>query len=624
MDLQSLKLSIDKAAHALMLKQKRDGSWAGEVELNPGPTAQAVMMHEALRIPFPENLRPKASRYILRMQNPDGGWSSFYGAPSDLSNTIECYLGLRLLGHSPDEPSLIAARNFILKNGGLPKANAWTQLYAAVLGVAPWEKIHKTPIEIMLLPKWSLIQLDDLSYWVKAITIPMALLGQLGPCKSIDLHRELAQELQADPDHWDEIKTESLIETYFPKLVGLMKLLPLNRTRAIERAWEYIDNLTEAHGDFGGNTCTAINVLLCLELSGHKESQAFKDGLKSFMSYAVEDDNEWRLQCCQSDVWDTGFAACALPDSATATRALDKTSKWFVDRQIRDVRGSWARNVSEAPGGWCFGNRHDHFPVTDCTALALLGLARGSTEKTERETIQRGIDWLCGMQHQGGGWSAYEKYQRGAWLNQVIKFKDLENALVDVPKADVSAKVIEALSEWRHFGGRIERTLKLAREFMLKSRTSDGIWRGNYGVNTIYGTAFAAKALRKLDGQANEEWAKPVRDFYLPKQNLDGGWGEVEATYRDHSLYGKGPSSPVQTAWTILMLNACDDASAPLRAALMQAAEYLIQSQQDDGNWHEPLFLGTVFPGMVYFRYELYSLYFPLSALQSVRDSLQE
>ena len=618
-----VKSAIERAEAWLVERQNDDGSWVGEVELNPGPTAQVVMLHAVVRKEFPAPLAPKARAYILRTQNEDGGWSPHHGAESEVSLTLECYVGLRLLGEAPDSPALKKARARIGKLGGPAKANPWTQLYLSMLGVVPWDKIYRTPVEILLAPRWLPVQLADLSYWVKTITVPMALLGAVGPAPAIELAPVLAGELKVAEADFSNPLGHPMLSPFRFLGISLRSFVPGLKKIAIRRAWEAIATFTEKHGDFGGNTCTAMNVLMALYQEGRDHEPAFRKGFAALMSYGVESETEWHVQCCQSHVWDTGFALTALSPAEPALReSAAAARRWLKERQILDVRGDWHRNAPVAPGGWCFGNRHDHFPVTDCTALALLSSAKHDPSFAKSEAGKRAIQWLLGMQHEAGGWSAYERYKRGQWLNRVVKFKDIENALVDIPKADVSAKVLEALASVRDQDPRIEESLGRGREFLLAAREKNGLWKGNYGVNYLYGTAFSAKALREIDGAAKADWAEAARAFFLRSQNKDGGWGEAEASYRDASLIGKGPSSPVQSAWGLLGLAASFGGSAAEREALQRGVDYLLSQQKADGIWQEELYSGTVFPGMVYFRYELYPAYFPLMALQSARKAL--
>ena len=638
-----IDVAVRRASDKLRREQNADGSWTGEVELNPGPSAQVVMLHAALERTLPPHYGAGIQHYILRTQNSDGGWSSHWGALSDVSLSIECYVALRLLGLPPDHAALALARTCIRRLGGAAKANAWTQLYLAFLGIRDWDRVARIPLSIVRMPAWLPVRLVHLSYWVNVITVPMALLGAVGPGNPIALAPQLRDELQAN----DRGQAGS---TFFERVMGHLhargrkaRRRSAQRDAAIDTAVTMIEHLTEAHGDFGGNTCTAMNVLMAYHMLAHEgPKRAFytarlERGLEALMGYgyhvaaSAQSPEEWHFQTCQSHVWDTGFALLALPAHDLATQ---RAGMWLRERQILNTFGSWQHNVDAMPGGWCFGNWHNHYPVTDCTALALMGLAHLAADRVRLGSaddvhIQRGIDWLLAMQHSSGGWSAYQKYERGAWLNRLLKFKDIPDALVDAPKADVSAKVVEALARWRRHDGRVERALLQARSFLLAQRQADGVvkglWRGNYGINYIYGTAFAAKALRALDECAADDWAPPVRRFFISRQQIDGSWGECEKSYDDPILAGRGPSSVVQTSWALSGLIAAaapDDAAA--HAAISKGCDYLLRAQRDDGGWDEPYFLGTVFPKVVYFRYQLYPLYFPMIALQHARAYLAQ
>ena len=50
--------------------------------------------------------------------------------------------------------------------------------------------------------------------------------------------------------------------------------------------------------------------------------------------------------------------------------------------------------------------------------------------------------------------------------------------------------------------------------------------------------------------------------------------------------------------------------------------DYLITTQQPDGNWQEEQFTGTGFPKVFYLKYHMYSLYFPLMALARYASAL--
>src|SRR5581483_11981351 len=93
-------------------------------------------------------------------------------------------------------------------------------------------------------------------------------------------------------------------------------------------------------------------------------------------------------------------------------------------------------------------------------------------------------------------------------------------------------------------------------------------------------------------------------------QNADGGWGEDLRSYRDPSWVGRGNSTPSQTAWGLLALLAAE----PNHPAVDRGVRWLTERQRPDGNWDEPFFTGTGFPGDFYLNYHLYRLTFPLCA----------
>ena len=67
-----------------------------------------------------------------------------------------------------------------------------------------------------------------------------------------------------------------------------------------------------------------------------------------------------------------------------------------------------------------------------------------------------------------------------------------------------------------------------------------------------------------------------------------------------------------QTAWALLGLIAAGEADSPEAAA---GIAWLLNTQREDGSWHEEPFTGTGFPKVFYLKYHMYPLYFPLMAL---------
>jgi squalene-hopene/tetraprenyl-beta-curcumene cyclase len=75
---------------------------------------------------------------------------------------------------------------------------------------------------------------------------------------------------------------------------------------------------------------------------------------------------------------------------------------------------------------------------------------------------------------------------------------------------------------------------------------------------------------------------------------------------------------PSQTAWALLALFAAGRTEG---RAVDKGMRYLIERQNADGTWDDPLWNGTGFPRVFYLKYHLYAKYFPLWALGVYRGA---
>jgi squalene-hopene/tetraprenyl-beta-curcumene cyclase len=150
-----------------------------------------------------------------------------------------------------------------------------------------------------------------------------------------------------------------------------------------------------------------------------------------------------------------------------------------------------------------------------------------------------------------------------------------------------------------------------ARDWLLRAQEPDGSWFGRWGANHLYGTGAAVPALVRAGLPASAPAIRRAAAWLASVQNEDGSFGEALASYRDPAWRGRGPGTASQTAWALLALLAADGRSP----AVERAAAWLARSQRPDGDWDEPQFTGTGFPGDFYIRYHLYRLVFPLMAL---------
>jgi squalene-hopene/tetraprenyl-beta-curcumene cyclase len=102
--------------------------------------------------------------------------------------------------------------------------------------------------------------------------------------------------------------------------------------------------------------------------------------------------------------------------------------------------------------------------------------------------------------------------------------------------------------------------------------------------------------------------------FFVSKQNTDGGWGEACASYNLNASHGEGGSTPSQTAWALMALEACRKPKQNFESEIAQGIQFLNSRKSHDGLL-EKEFTGTGFPQHFYLRYDGYRNYFPLIAL---------
>jgi squalene-hopene/tetraprenyl-beta-curcumene cyclase len=215
---------------------------------------------------------------------------------------------------------------------------------------------------------------------------------------------------------------------------------------------------------------------------------------------------------------------------------------------------------------------------------------------------------MTGMQSKDGGWGAFDADNTRRLVTR-LPFCDF-GEVIDPPSADVTAHVVEALAK-QGLGATLPARRGVA--WLLRAQEADGSWFGRWGANYVYGTGAVVPALIAAGVKPGKPCIRRAVAWLISCQNADGGWGESLASYDDPALAGQGNSTASQTAWALLALLAAggDDA---LRSAERGAA-WLTATQRPDGNWDEPEFTGTGFPGDFYINYHLYRLVFPVSAL---------
>ena len=575
--------------------------------------------------------QPKAVNHIFSMQLPDGGWNIYYGGPAEVNATIKAYLALKLAGVPVTDPRMLKAREVALNFGGIPRMNTFSKLYLALLGLFPWKYLPTIPSEVLLIGKWFHVNFWDMSNWSRGMIVPLAIINHFKPTRKVgvsldELYREGFHErdlaLPRDPETFTW-------RNFFLSLDGLHKFAELwasagihpFRKLALKKAEQWMLERFEGSGGLAAIFPAMLNSLIALKALGYAEDHPqVQRAERELKKLEHETEHSVRIEPCFSPVWDTAIVAICLHESGIPGDhpALKKCCDWLIDKEIR-FRGDWRYKnpVDVEPSGWVFEYENKWNPDVDDTAMVLLALRKIPTDNPKRrdECFQRGLNWMMTFQCKDGGWAAFDKDCTKSILEKV-PFAD-HNAMLDPECADITARILELLG-YENVDLKNPQVQK-GLQYVRDQQEQDGSWYGRWGVNYVYGTWQVLRGMRALNLNMNQPWLLRGRSWLESVQHEDGGWGERCNTYDDPVFKGQGPSTASQTAWAVMGLLAFDDPNLP---SVKQGIEYLIRTQNKDGSWTELETTGTGFPKVFYLKYDMYRNSWPLLALATYKNLL--
>ena len=627
--LEDLDVAVGRATEALLKLQKPDGHWVFELEADCTIPAEYVLfVHYLGETPNPE-LERKIGVYLRRIQGEHGGWPLYHGGRLDVSATVKASFALKMIGDDIDAPHMVRAREALLAAGGAGACNVFTRILLALFGILSWRAVPEMPVEIMLLPRWFPIHLSKISYWARTVIVPLLVLRKLKPlaanprgvaidelfCEPPGSITKLARGAhQKEP--WATFffaldQVLRVAEPWFPRS---------QQQRAMEAAVEFVGERLNGEDGLGGIFPAMVNSVMMYAALGLPDDHLFRaTARRSVEKLLVIKDDEAYCQPCFSPVWDTALIAHALQEAGgvSAESATDRGLEWLQPLQVLDVAGDWAvERPNVRPGGWAFQYANPHYPDLDDTAVVVMAMDRARNRNgADYETaIDRGREWVEGLQSRNGGWAAFDADNVFYYLNN-IPFAD-HGALLDPPTVDVAARCVSMLAQLgESVGG--ER-MQAALAYLAREQLADGSWFGRWGVNYIYGTWSALCALNGVGLDGESPMVRKAADWLIAIQNPDGGWGESCDSYRlDYAGYQRHPSGASQTAWALLGLMAAGETGHP---AVARGVAWLQAHQGDDGFWPEDHYTGGGFPRVFYLRYHGYSRYFPLWALARYRN----
>ena len=635
-----LRVAVERGRDGLLARQRSDGHWVGELQGDSILESEYILLMAFLGRDTDPRVR-LAANYLLQLRMVDGGWSIYPGGPSEISASVKAYFALKIAGEDPNSELMRESAARIRSLGGAEKCNSFTKFYLAILGQLPFASCAAVPPEIVLIPRWLPFNIYEMSAWSRTILVPLSIVWAHKPVKQLPPElgvRELFLEPPEIP-HPPHPRTQARfswtnfflwIDRWIKRLER-WRLTPFRRW-AVRKAVRWMrERYVDSDGVGAIFPPMIYNAIALHCLGARDDDPEMIWAMKQLEDLMIHEGETLRLQPCVSPVWDTALSLIALADAADCKSEIrnpkseiERSVRWLLDREIRRP-GDWSiANKQLEPGGWCFEYRNGFYPDVDDTAMVLIALARvgwisnpsvkceagriGNPSYIQEPAIRRAINWLLAMQNTDGGWAAFD-HDINREVFTKVPFAD-HNAMLDPSCPDITARVLESLG---HYGYQVGQPLvDRAIEFIARTQKPDGCWEGRWGVNYIYGTWQVLVGLKQIGCDMAMPMVRKAVAWLKSVQQVNGAWGESCRSYDDPAWAGKGEATASQTGWALLgLIAAGEDESPEVRAGI----DWLLETQKEDGSWHEEPFTGTGFPKVFYLKYHLYAVYFPLMAL---------
>ena len=627
--------AIARATESLLSLQKDDGSWEGEMVWCPMLSAQYVLLNQIMGRTIDSRRQHLLLRNFERTRFGDGTWGLHEHSEPYLFVTTLVYVAARLLDLNQDDPLISRAKRFIRAEGvlGIP---SWGKFWLALLNLYDWRGLNPVLPELWLLPRELLLHPSNWYCHTRLIYMAMATVSshkfQVPVTKVIaELRREL---------YTPDFETVDFTACHGQLREGDLFARPSRRLRMaywFTRVYERFHNknlrarsvakLTDhIRWELASSSYTSISPvsgflnILALYLENPNDEDCSKAEAK-LVDWMWEDEHDGtRVTGARSASWDTGFALQALAsvrEQAGVQNALKAGAQFLQSQQIpHSFEGFQHAYRNDPNGGWCFAGVWHGWPVTDCTAEAILGLLANQSDEINQEALRDAIDFMLRGQNRDGGFGSYESRRSRfdlEWLNPAEMFGE---SMTERSYVECTASCLAALAACgKQNPTLLEPTTRAnmhrAEAWLRHTQASDGSWRGVWGVQFIYGTFFGIRGLIAAGARTSDPALRQACRWLLDRQHTDGGWGEhhsgnISGRYVPHT-----ESQVIQTAWALIALL---EAGETNWTAITAGAKFLIEAQYPDGTWPRQDMAGVFFRTAL-LEYALYRQYFPLHAL---------
>ncbi|XP_020265956.1 cycloartenol synthase-like isoform X2 [Asparagus officinalis] len=644
---EAVRTTLRRAIGYFSTIQAHDGHWPADF---PGPLfltptlVIALYVTGAVNSAFSAEHQEELCRYIYNHQNEDGGWGFHTEGLSVMFSTALCYTALRLLGEEVDyneDGAMVKGRNWIHDHGGVTAIPTWGKMWLSVLGVFEWSGVNPIPPELFIFP--TILPIHPGRFWChfRLAYLPMSYLyGKkfVGPVTSTVL--SLREELHNHPYHdidWNLARNLCAKEDlYYPHPLAqdvlweclhrigepLLRRWPLCklRERALQAIMEYIHYEDENSVYICVGAAQKVLCMLCCWVED-PSSDSFKLHLARIPDYLWTAEDGMKMQGCGSQLWDAVLAVQAILSSMLVEEygtTLMKAHEFIKLSQIlENPSGDFRRRHRHiSKGGWAFTIPDHGWPVSDCTAEALkaaLLLSRISPnivgQPMATEQLNNALNIILSLQ----------------FFNASEFFADI---VLEYQYVECTSSAIQALALFKEIypGYRteeVESCIQRGMKFIENKQEDDGSWYGSWGICYTYGTWFGVEGL-VASGKTYDTSSSIRRacHFLLSKQLASGGWGEsyLSSKNKVYTNLDGNCSHLVNTAWAMLALVKSGQVARD-PAPLHRAAKFLINTQQENGDFPQQEMLGSLGKNGV-LNYASYRNIFPIWALGEYRKHL--
>ncbi len=532
----ALQHSLDRVADHLRAEQRPAGYWVGELSTSALATAMSMVglwQSDRARYHFPI---ARGRHWLFATQHPDGGWGDAVVDPSNINATSFAIGALTLTDTGDTSPTERAALERALAL--LETFGGWAAVgdparctlsgpcrtVAALAGLMDRRRIKRLRPEVILLPP--------------RVRAAIRLVSTTFPAY---------------------LSISTLHSTFAPDTLNRLPTYGWARARA-ER---WLRRAQGPNGSFEESAFLTSLIIAFLTTAGRGALPWLPNAIR-FVVESERDDGGWPIDR-DLETFDTDMAVFAFAEAGLPIPRADLIRDWLLARQFRTV----CFPTGAKPGGWAWAMPAG-WPDADDTAFTILAL-RALGVPASSPALQRGADWLEGMQNADGSWPTFIRNSRIPYDH-------------DCPY--ILGHVLSAL----HSVGRLQEKpaiLSRALAYLARAQRYDGSFASTWFREATAGTAAALDALADC-GLVHTPVAVRARDALLRNQNDDGGWAGIR----------RQESTAEETAWAVLALLRCPEDEA-VTWSWRRGVAWLTAHQRPDGTW-TPAPIGLYYSAMWY------------------------